>query len=174
MNDHRLDRLLDAASARLRGEPAGPLPDSLRAALAGRRRARLWTRTLAVGGVAASMAAVSLLLVLPGRHGRPNPIDFTPRTPGPATDLARLEPRATPAGSPTLGYYARSIATNGPGPEAALDRCEHGRASGSPSDDGSGRGRIGRHLASAVIHRSQADATRRGPRFGWCTGPWNA
>jgi hypothetical protein len=122
MNDHRLDRLLDAASARLRGEPAGPLPDSLRAALAGRRRARLWTRTLAVGGVAASMAAVSLLLVLPGRHGRPNPIDFTPRPPGPATDLARLEPRATPAGSPTLGYYARSIATNGPGPEAALDR----------------------------------------------------
>jgi hypothetical protein len=126
MNDHRLDRLLDAASARLRGEPAGPLPDSLRAALAGRRRARLWTRTLAVSGVAASVAVIAMLLVLPGRRGRPNPIDFTPhatgQATGQATDSAHIEPHAPSAGSPTLGYYARSIATNGPGPEAALDR----------------------------------------------------
>ena len=122
MNDHRLDRLLDAASARLRGEPAGPLPDSLRAALAGRRRARLRTRTLAVGSVAASIAAVAALLLLPGRRGRPNPIDFTPHATGQATDSAHIEPHAPSAGSPTLGYYARSIATNGPGPEAALDR----------------------------------------------------
>ncbi len=122
MNDHRLDRLLDAASARLRGEPAGPLPDSLRAALAGRRRARLRTRTLAVGSVAASIAAVAALLLLPGRHGRPNPIDFTPHATAKVTGAAHVEPHAPPAGSPTLGYYARSIATNGPGPEAAMDR----------------------------------------------------
>jgi hypothetical protein len=121
MNDHRLDRLLDAASARLRGEPAGPLPDSLRAALAGRRRARVRTRALAVGGVAASIAAIAMLLVLPGRRGRPNPIDFTPRAPASTVDVAQVEPHAAPTGSPTLGYYARSIATNGPGAEAALD-----------------------------------------------------
>ena len=122
MNDQRLDRLLDAASTRLRRTPAGPLPDSLRAALAARRRARAWTRGLAVGGVAASVAAVAMLLVLPGHRGRPNPIDFTPHSPAPAVDLAHVEPDAAPTGSPTLGYYARSIATNGPGAEAALDR----------------------------------------------------
>ena len=126
MNDHRLDRLLDAASARLRGEPAGPLPDSLRAALAGRRRARVWTRAVAVSGVGASVAVIAMLLVLPGRRGQPNPIDFTPHATGQATDSARIEPHAPSAGSPTLGYYARSIATNGPGAEAALDHAAAG------------------------------------------------
>lgn len=133
MNDHRLDRLLNAASVRLRGEPAGPLPDSLRAALATRRRARLWTRTLAVGSVAASIAAVATSLMLPGRHGRPNPIDLTPSASGRAPGPLDGEPHASPAGSPTLGYYARSIATNGPGPEAALDRAA-ARTTGEPGD----------------------------------------
>lgn len=122
MNTPRLDRLLDAASTRLRTEQAGPLPDSLRAALAARRRTRLWTRAVAVGAVAASTAVIVMLLVLPGRRGRPNPIDFTPRSPASTVDVAHVEPHAAPTGSPTLGYYARSIATNGPGAEAALDR----------------------------------------------------